>query len=680
MKITRYINILVAVAMVWSATIANAQKKYDDIYNELPNLSLDQAYSMLLAFQKQNPYFANTYLQLGVICEHKMVLTDPLRDINSAQFWSDQAHLFYGNFNVFYKEGDYRSNEEYYENLRIPHEGEKVKESDIKEFVNKHEAKCKGFKDTTMMIYESLEKSKAAYDRCMKSYMAMCEKYANYNELLLGYDKKLEERMSALVSDIAECEKEFKNYKSLITAYPLLNYRQLYERKEIETFRLDGLTNSDFLENRFAIWDFKKWVDQYKNAIEGAIMPLRKEIEKINAQYANRKSQMTESPLDERFIYRLGKYDNSSLVRELFAYLESRRELVVMGNDSIALNVDSSYVVMNRKMRHIYNMSAVENEVKRMLENMQSSVTQDRVNRFVEFFDKNYGGIDGLKALKNSEIPYIERVMDQALDNFAKYRKAAEVKALQPAYSGKTAKNAALPLWKVGDYEIGNLSGNYVTSIVARDVYGRPAYVAGVKKADLKSVFVAKIDESGNTAWLIEAKKVENVKTLMSTADGCVMTAEVEGRPTAISYSDAGKEMLRFELGSGELTTMRKGAVTKQIKYAYTGESGKATYYVVDSLGVKEYSETFSDIERVDNIQEVSAGTMLIGTQSGKLAVKIVGNGTARDAKIVKEGSGIRVERVFRASAREICIFVSDGQGKQGLVIVSDGGEVVKTI
>ena len=98
-----YTSVISLVVLLLIGASAQAQRKYAEIFADMPNMSLDHIYSELMQFQKQNPYFANTYIQLGMVCEHKMAHTDPLRDIESTLFWADNAHLFYGNFLIFYQ-------------------------------------------------------------------------------------------------------------------------------------------------------------------------------------------------------------------------------------------------------------------------------------------------------------------------------------------------------------------------------------------------------------------------------------------------------------------------------------------------------------------------------------------------------------------------------------------------
>lgn len=573
MYMQQYMKLIAMLCVAFACLSAKAQK-YDDIYDELPNLSLDQAYSKLLNFQKKNPYFANTYVQLGMVCEHKMAHTDPLRDIESAQFWSDNAHLFFGNFIVFYKDGDLRSNDVYYENLNIPFAGKKLTEADLKAFVAAHEKKCRSFRDSTLLIYNAIAKSKSHYNHCIATFKSLCDKYASYNDLLLAYDKNIESEMKSLSTDIDSCVIAFDEYKRLIKSYPILNYRQVYDVKDIETFRLDGLTNSDFYDNRFFIWDYQKWVKEYREAIENAIKPLRKQVDEINAMYAEGKKEVEkgralnvalQQPYDELFVFKLGKYDNNSLVRELFAYLETRRQFYVMACDSITFNNDTTSALLNRKMRHIYNTAVGAKQAKASLNGVEPFITSERVARFADFFKKNYGGSAGVKSFVQEEPKQIDGQLAKVVSRFADF-----------------------------------------------------------------------VDE------------LERIDSLRNVIDGNSKSPQ------------ANRELADFD----ELNNISRIAINR--------EDGTVAYCVTDSLGHRGEEIDLNSVSAVTHIHNVSNGAVVIGRDGNDVLAMFVGDNGEVSQPTVLPGNGLKVKAVFRSSAHEFCLFMTDADNKPHLVSISN--------
>ena len=167
----RLILVLI-LSIIWGTPkiVFSQEISYDDLYERLSTLNPNQAYTQLLAFQQQNPFFSNTYIQLGNVCEQKLKEIDPLRDFEQANYWSNNAVLFYNLFTVYLKDGDVRRNREYYANLLTPQPGKKIEQEDAVAFLQKRLNYCKSYKDTVALIYSALEKSKGYYNTCVQIF------------------------------------------------------------------------------------------------------------------------------------------------------------------------------------------------------------------------------------------------------------------------------------------------------------------------------------------------------------------------------------------------------------------------------------------------------------------------------------------------------------------------------
>lgn len=675
-------------AMLLVASNAAAQKSYDDIYASMPNLSHDQAYSELLDFQKRNPFFANVYLQLGIVSEKIMVLTDPLRDFETAQLWANNANLFIGNFGVYYKDGDVRSNDEYYANLGIQYSGKRIEEADLKRFVEKHKALCKNYKDTTALAFHAIEKSKHYYNQCVTSFGALCDRYENLNEALLQYDANLQKELEQLGRDIDACVAAFDEYKAIIKAYPILNYRQIYEFRTIETFRLDGLTNSDFYENRFTMWDYRKWIDQYFNTIKNDILPLREKIEAINRKFVQGKAEYegnkpvkinAEPAYNDLFIFQLGRYDNSSLVRELFTYLDNRRELMAMAHDSISLPIDSSATLINRKMRNIYRICSTLGDTELALENLSAAVTPERIARFSDFFNNNYAGENGLKSYSTNEKQFINSILYEVLRNFGHYMNIVEEQRTIEEYSTKSTKYAAVPLWVVSPDQQQDIKGQYITEKIVYDNYGRPQYVAGMKKGTTPIAFVAKIENDKSTGWITEIKKTSAVNCLTANGQGCIIAVTQNNLPYSVSLDANGKAGAPVDINEGSVAFINYNDITKNTFAAFNEGGGGVSLCLTDSLGAKMWDIRLSQLTEACAMAEVSDGLLVIGKNNNSAVVMLVAsNGTIVRTETL--GTAANIEAVYRASAQEICVFSTTGSTSQwDLAIVSDKCEIQRS-
>lgn len=679
-----YTSALVLAAVALSGESVQAQR-YSDIYYALPDMTLDQAYCALMEFQKANPYHANTYLQLGSICEKKMILLDPLRDNKSVVYWGQSVALFYGNLKVFYKEGEARG--EFYQNLKIPFSGRRIEDADFWAFVEQHKAMAKNHVDTTSMIFAAIEKSKHFYDRSIETYKSICDDYVNMNDLLLRNDEALNKRMADLVKYSDLCVKEFAEYKRLINLYPVMNYKQFYEKLPIETFRLDGLTNSDFYQNRFNIWDFGAWVEEYRAAIRDFIEPLRKEIKAIDDKYRAGRSEfqsgaaqsaVLSAPYDDMFLFRLGRYDNASIVRELFGYLESTRKMLVLAGDSIGRNIPWSSALEARKMRQIYRISklAAESDAKRKA--LLKGITADNVGRFANFFATSYGGHAGLVKFAKEDGEFCESVLATVCDATAQYLADLDQsrKAAVDVYSvAQGAAAPSVPLWAVQD--VAAITSKHSTTHISYGKDGTPAHVAGCMKANAKSWFVAGIKD-GKTDWLLNLKGVNGVSGVRSFDGGCLVNALRQLKPTLILVNEVGKEVKSVDTGTEFLDIMECDPISGRIYWASGNEQRAPALASTDSLGVKAWDVKLAGLSSVASVNIVSDGFLSVGLSADGQLASVLVSASGEVKPIVNASAGVsRVISVSRISANEIGCLVEGTDGKRRFVLLSDKGAVI---
>lgn len=660
--VTIVLNLLMSVGV-------KAQKKYDDIYMGMPNMSLGQQYSELMEYQRTTPYFANTYVQLGVISKNMMILTDPLRDIESAQFWAGNAALFFGNFKVFYEKGDVRSNSEYYENLNIPHADKKITDEELFDFIDKNATLCKNFKDSTLLAYQAIEKSKGYYNKCITTFKDICYKYDNLNEALLQYDEQLRVTLEGLGNDIDSCVAAFKEYKAILKAYPIMNYRQLYDFKEIVTFRLDGITNSNFYDNRFTMWDYQKWIAEFEKILKEDIMPLRAMVADIDERFQKGKQEYeSQMPLvngaqpvyDELFVFRLGRYDNNSLVRELFAYYESRRQLMQMACDSIILPIDTAEVLINRKMRHLYRMSQMELEARRKLSVVESVITPERVVRFKEFFESKYGGLDGMKALMNGESAFLSSVMSKTLGNYDAYHKAVEM------------SRDTVAIMK---------SNSYVPSLYVRNAEGRVIYVAGVKKGVTSTCFVAKLSAEGKAEWTTDIRKTQEVTSLSAVSEGVIVTVKQNEMPNALVFGLDGKQKMLYGISEGRPTSVTYNDIAKVTYISHDISDSQSSVAKLDSIGGKIWDVTLDNVTSVESVIETEGSNLIVVAKKDGAShiVGISADGKVGSASAYFEQHKLDIVTIYRASAQEICLACRGAGGEMSYVIIDNKMNVVYT-
>ncbi len=631
---------VVAAASIASAATAQS---FSAVYDAMPSMTLDQQFSALNDYQKANPYFACTYIQLGSVSEKKMIIYDPLRETESIDFWAGNAKLYYGNLKVYYKNGDVR--DEFYENLKIPFTGKKVTDEDLWAYVNYHAALCKNYNDTINLIYTAIEQSRVNYNKSIEEFQSICNDYSDMNDMLLRYDDALGKRLANLKGHSDECFKQFDEYKRLTKIYPLANYRQIYEKVPIETFRLDGLTNSDFFSNRFNIWDYSAWIDNFYKVFDQQIKPLRQDVEKINKAYVSARkdfeagnvitSVSCAKPYDEYFSFRLGHFDVGSVVDALFDYQDATREMLVMAGDSLGRDLGSDLTLVSRKMRRLANLVQQAQKAADKRQTLASLVTANSVARFADFFRAQYGGEQGLNKFIANDDAYCQRIIDQMSDATASYIARVNSATTQAVDTYSTASSAAapsVPLWVSLDPSA--LTSKYVSTHVSRGPNGGIAATSGYLKANAQSWFVAGITPNGATQWLLKLSGVNQVTRLSALSEGVMAAALRQLRPVIIYVDANGKEAAAVSTDSEIIDFMDRDGVSGNIFWTEgNDQNAPSLSMAAEGAAVKSWTAPLTGLAKAMQVSVVADGFVVSGlTSAGDFAtVRVSSDGMASD-------------------------------------------------
>lgn len=654
-------------------TPATAQN-YTKVYDALPDMTLDQAYCALIEFQKGNPYFANTYLQLASICEKKMIIYDPLREHGSMKFWANNAALFYGNLSVYYTENDVRS--EFYENLKIPFSGKRITDADLWNYVERHKALCKNHNDTTTLIYEAIEGSRHNYNLAIESFKSICNDYSDLNDMLLRHDDALADRLGKLRAYAANSERLFAEYKRLTDLYPVANYKQLFEKVPIETFRLDGLTNSDFFNNRFTMWDYAGWLDKFDASLRGNILPLRREVERINAAYVSGRKEFAAGgivsacaakPYDRLFEYNLLHFDVGSVVGVLFDYLDATRQMLSLAGDSLGRDASDATDLESRKMRRLYQLTQMSQAAAQKRKILLGSIKGGKIAHFAEFFKNQYGGEAGLRSFLAGEEAFCQSVIDSMSGATAAYaaRTAATLAATTGAYSAaQSAAAPSVPLWVT--LEPKSLTSKYVSTHVCRDSRNQIVATAGYAKGNAKSWFVAGISPDSTTLWLTRLNGVNSVTSVSATDDGLLVAAIRKLKPALIFVGKDGKELSSVSSEAETVDMAGRDGVTGDIFWLMGNESHSPTLCkAADGATGREWVAPLVGMARACSVSITTGGYVVTGlTPQGELAtVRVAPDGTAGEVSPLMGG----VEGVVatqRISSTEMAALVRTADGR----------------
>ncbi|MCB8963724.1 MAG: hypothetical protein H6536_01615 [Bacteroidales bacterium] len=556
-----HLSILVC-CVAFCTNFAVAQEvDYEELFAKLPSLTPMQAYTQLFAYQQQNPYFANTYIQLGRISELKLMEIDPLRNLDQAQYWVGNAVLFYNLFPIYLKESDVRRNREYYANIITPEQGKKIEYDDVMLFHKQRLAFCQAYKDSVTIIFRALATSKEYYNNSVQIFRDLNNSFRNLNVALLRTDDAFLQLLDSLNAQFASAIDSFRVYQALIQKFPLAGYDQQFTLRPIETFRLDGITNSDFLSNQFTLWDYSGWVSRYKQVYTADIVPLRKSIADIQDLFDSnrRKLGLLDSvsvadkfySLDDLFLFRLGKYDNNSLVRDLFGYRQLNQNLLITSKMAVNSYADSSSTLMGRKMRYYYRLLQEYSKAKNGLSVFEQSVDSEKVANHKAFFSKYYGGLNGLPSFVDRESEFMQKLMAQSFGNLRQYIRNESALRLSYGYSEGRPR---IPQSPNCAFVTGSSGEPYVVYSVSY-IDGQPTFASGYanKPGRKPSAFVARFGADATTDWVKGVPispalpQGDCARLVAGSANGCVAMV------TAPSADSSANQLVRLDARGGML-------------------------------------------------------------------------------------------------------------------------------
>lgn len=671
---------------------------YEDFYQTINTLSDEKVYSKLISYQRQDPYFANIYAQLGVVTQKLLYKTDPLKDFQQAVSWSDNGILFLGLFTHYMTENESRSNRSFYSNLPITISDSKLSNFDLVAFSKGLSARLEVYRDSLKLIYRAFEQSKKYYGRSIELYRNINNRFNSLNEALLQTDEVLINDLKRLSQLFDSTIFHFNRYKELTKSFPLKGYQQEFSLKPIKTFRLDGLTNTNFLDANFQIWDFGTWVDEYMVVYNSEIVSLREEIRSINNWFIENEKPLYERTVDikslpkpifdEKFLYRLGKYDNNSLVRELLNYRNMKYKFLIDYNDELNSPSSTDLDILPRKARYYNSLRSDKKAADSLLVILDNAISPERIKRFSTFFTSFYGGQTGLKTFCDDQKNDLNKLLNYSftyLKFFLKYQRDYFEKPSFYKY-----KNDSIPSIKVNpDYP-----GRYNSKDVFR-ISGEPVYIAGIDfSKNTAAPYIISVDKQKKVKWYKQLERPFTVpkdspkplfQKVLGYNGGCMgiyTKQNPEISNTLVKLDSTGKELFRSSIPVFAVPVfMDYDDINQRVLVALKGDAQNnleklesATICLTDSVGNTKWKTEFSisgnivDIIKTEGIYQVfinyknykieeRIGSVdQSGTLWGAMVINIDETGKITEIVPLTQAYSYFISDVIKLSGQTICL------------------------
>lgn len=417
------IFIISILIIFFSSNNAKSQNlKYKDVHDVILTGDKELSYTLLLAYQKQDPDFAVTYLQLGVIAHEWAKTYNPFTDYFFTKLFIYNSKLFYNLARHNFK-NESKSNYKYYENIGIPIDKKKLSEDDIIKYIDKQTADIAFYELNINKIIKFYNKTVESYNICVETFKQINTRFSIIKNIYLSEDTDFMQDLVNLENYYDSTLIYFDKYKAAITEYPIKNYNQTYKLKKIVTYRLDGLTNSNFLENNITLWDYKTWADDVRAISNKTVSSNKSEVETLSGlidkkieELANENysDETDDYKIDEKFIYKIGKFDHNSLLVKLFLFRESKVNYLIQYRKTINNPKDTSSYTDKKLAAYYKNLTDIKIQSDSLNRQFAKEIKPEQVRKYQNYYMKKFGGFKGLQAYTFQQELYLNMILKNA--------------------------------------------------------------------------------------------------------------------------------------------------------------------------------------------------------------------------------------------------------------------------
>lgn len=584
-----------------SSLFAQRNLKYKDVFKTVVEKSKEEAYSTLLIYQKQNPYFPNTYFQLGLIAQYWSKDYDALTNIRDVRLFIYNTNLYFGLAKGKLTEKDVRKNAEYYKNVKALREIEKPSFEDVRFFISERLDENKEYEKNVNIVTNYFNSSIIHYNNCIRIFKEINEDNRKIKDIFLTADEIFLKKLEKLESSFDSTIFYLQNYQTAIKNYPIKDYNQKYKLFPIETYRLQGLTSTDFLNDEIRLWDYGTWTKELRKVLNNEIKPLRNDIVKANnkldksiAQIQNSKEYKLDFntyTVDEKLINLIGKFDYNSILIALFKYKTAKQNFLAFTKIPINdINDTTNTYSLLQKARFYNELIKKKEPVDSLRADLENRIKPEDIRKYKQFFEDNYGGESGLKSYAQNEAVFLNNTVEQSINNY----KTFVLRNLLHSYSivNLPYRNTVVHL-KIENKAFDEAkAGEFIITAANKDNSGN-YYAAGYikQKNPGVSAFVLKTNKLESIEWLkiYPVGKTSNDygSFVQATENGCELLI------TSIKDNQIKNRIFRLDQ-SGKLLTKKDISVNLIPRYFNYDEINQNYLIAFKGMSIDDF-ESLSD-------------------------------------------------------------------------------------
>lgn len=303
---------------------------FKKIMNEKDEVDREIFFSRLQSFQKEYIEFSNVYYQMGNVEFEIFKTLDPITDrIESRQ-------------RIYNVKINYALAKNYLDTKEIPRfpQWYGLNENTSKDsLIFLGEKKLDDANKNTARYSKDYEELVSNYDNAVSYYLRAREGFIainntaeNLRQLFLEANDELKTSVNQVGDDFDSCMYYIDKYRSTYQQLPHVKKRKVeVNLKRIDHFRMNGITPANFLADRIDMWDYGLWSREFLELLKVEVDGLQDQVKEAYTQFLeiNEKmlhgSECIQATFDnvkyQRIINLITKYDNQSVLADIFRYL-----------------------------------------------------------------------------------------------------------------------------------------------------------------------------------------------------------------------------------------------------------------------------------------------------------------------------------------------------------------------
>jgi hypothetical protein len=551
-----------------------AQKvKYKDVFQMITTGQKEAAFPYLKLLLKSDTSLPSVNLQTGLILYEKAKSFDVLKSNEAALQFCDSAAFYLARAKRLINEKEIRKNDEYYldyKNLPKPIDN---RDSILKRVQNDIERKRKDiifYKANIKRIFSFFNKSIENYNTAAQLYRAINYRYVTAKEMCLLSDEKLLDELRKIAQTFDSSVTYINAYKKAIKEFPIAGYNQNYTVTPIETYRIDGLTKTDFISANISLWNYSEWAKAMTTQINSDIKKIREQIlfydqrynktfDRIQAKTISPDTVLAIKP-DMKLYKLLSKYDYNSLAIKILDYKQSKLEF--MGNGMSKLNAieNTNRGNVEAKAAFMYGINRQIATSDTALQKLSAVNISKNAPKYTAYISKSFADTVGLRTFIKNEKAFIDQ---SKKDGFFHYELLMynQLQKYNDTISYIPFTTYQIPIFQSFEYSRSTVR----TTFVKEDKKGN-TFITGTLSTG--GNFIAKMNSSRQIEWLkVIAQKVPGsteFPTAIETIDeGCAVVVNSKTgtviKNTIVKFDKTGLETMS--------KPMNGNAVARQMIY-----------------------------------------------------------------------------------------------------------------